>query len=280
MSARADLHIHSTASDGCWTPSEIAQRVHAAGLVAFSLTDHDTLGGVEEAFKAGQRLALEVIPGVEISSEAAGRELHVLGYYIDLYDEEFHELLAKLRQARHTRMEAMIKRLHDLYRWKDVTLDRVIALATGAAPGRPHLARVLMERNYVSSLKDAFERFLSPGKPAYIPRYKLDPASTIAAISKAGGVPVLAHPGLMGIDSLISDLVLAGLKGIEVYHPEHSEDDIRRYLSMALHLRLVITGGSDCHGFQGADASFLQSMAVPYESVRELKAVAARQCSP
>ncbi|MGD0153432.1 MAG: PHP domain-containing protein [Thermacetogeniaceae bacterium] len=264
----ADLHIHSTASDGRWTPGEIVQQAQAIGLGAISLTDHDTVDGIEPARQAAGSGGLEVIPGIELNTDLAGREIHILGYYIDLSSKRLADTLATLRSARENRALMIIDRLARLgIRIDYGHLQRVAGRAT---IGRPHIAQVMCEEGYVSSVAEAFERYLGNGKSAYIGHHKLDPFMAIEEILNAGGVPVMAHPGLARKDDLIPEFVSHGLQGIEVFYPFHTPEDTARYQQICQADHLIMTGGTDYHG-PGYRYPALGTVAVPDQVVEELK---------
>jgi predicted metal-dependent phosphoesterase TrpH len=244
-----DLHTHSTASDGLFAPAELVRRAHEAGLTRLGLADHDTTAGLDEALAAGEALGVEVIPAIEINTDLPEKrgEAHVLGYYLDYDQPEFQRTLAMLREARARRGERMVERLRA--QGLDISWERVRALAAGSV-GRPHLARALIERGYASDVSDAFDRWLGPGRPGYVPRYKLSPENAVRLIKSARGVPVLAHPA--GIPELRAEvlpaLVTAGLQGLECYYGDYDDETVRRLLDLADLYALLPTGGSDYHG--------------------------------
>jgi hypothetical protein len=266
---KADLHVHTTASDGTSTPQQVVELAASCGLKAIAITDHDAIGGIEEAIQASCGLGIEVIPGVEINTEHNNREVHILGYFIRYNDEEFQARLIELQNARLIRIEKIVHRLKSLK--LPVELSRVLELAGAGSVGRPHIAMVMVEKGYVNSITDAFQQYLGYGASAFIPRYKLDPAEAVGIIRQAGGVAVMAHPGLANCDHLISELVKFGLQGLEVYYPEHSPDMVRRYLSLARNYGLIVTGGSDYHGSGAGYRANLGVVTVSYQVVAQLK---------
>ena len=274
----ADLHTHTTASDGTVTPEERIRMAREAGLEAVGVTDHDTLAGLPAARAAAARAGVELVPGVELSAEVelGGRrvDVHVLGYWVDEGDEPLVELLAERRRARERRMARILERLAAA----GVVLDedRVRAIAGEAAIGRPHIARALVEAGVVATVAEAFERFLSPGRPGYVPRAPLEPARAFAAIRAAGGVPVLAHPGLLPAraQSLLPAWKAQGLLGIEVYHTKHTAAQAQTFLAWARDLDLVPTGGSDCHGPQPGQPELIGQVRVPRAWLERLRALA------
>jgi hypothetical protein len=269
-----DLHVHTTASDGMLTPSEVVQQAKEAGLVALGIADHDTLGGVPEGCRAGKEAGIEVVPGVEINTEENASEIHVLGYWPELDDEEFNDLLKMLRDSRQLRLDEMVSRLARLGLVIDAS--RVREVAGDAAPGRPHVARVLAEAGLVRSVREAFDLYLGMGKPAYVERYRVSPVEAVAAVVRARGVPVLAHPGLLPRDEILPRLLDAGLAGLEVYHPYHDEGTVRVLLEEAGRHGLLVTGGSDSHGKGEEHSGAVGEVRVPYEHLEALKTAKCR----
>lgn len=253
---RIDLHLHTTHSDGSLPPAEVLALAHKAGVTALAITDHDIVSGLPEAFEAGARLGIEVIPGIEISSLYKEAELHILGYFLDWKDPALHRRLAAIRAGRHVRNPLIVQKLNDL--GLALTYDDVRALAGTESVGRPHIARVLMAKGYVRSAKEAFDRYLADGKPAYVPRDLPEPADAIAWIRAAGGIAVLAHPTWIretseGLRALCAQLKAAGLMGIEVHYSTHKASQTSDYLDIARRLDLLVTGGSDFHGVTKPD---------------------------
>jgi predicted metal-dependent phosphoesterase TrpH len=214
-----------------------------------------------------------VVPGVELSAECNGCEVHVLGYFAD--NARLEPVLADLRAQRVVRARQMLARLRRL--GIAVTWEQVLAETAGAAPGRPHLARTLVTLGYAGSVSEAFERYLSPGRPAYVPRQRLAPAAAVRLVRAGGGVAVLAHPGLGVPDRLLPELLAAGLQGVEVYYPGHSPADVCHYLRWAADRRLVVTGGSDFHGPGEREGAEVGSATVPVAVCRQLAELAGRQ---
>lgn len=242
----ADLHIHSTASDGTLMPEEIVELALKKNLSVISLTDHDTTDGIVRALNSARGTNLEVIPGVEINTDWEDTEVHILGYYIDYHSQQLQQILHEMRQARDLRAAKMIEKLKEL--GISIDYERVKKIAGRAPVGRPHVARAMVECGYVNSIKDAFEGYLERGKPGYVPRTKMDPFTAISVIEKANGIPVLAHPGLMERDNLIPALVKKGLMGIEVFYPLHDQELTEKYMWFCRKYALVMTGGTDHHG--------------------------------
>jgi len=271
--SKIDLHVHSTASDGVLTPSEVICLALERGLDVIALTDHDTLGGVAEAQQAADGTELEVIAGVEISSEGEWGDLHILGYYVDPESSPLQEMMQAMQDARLGRARKMVERLGELgmpLEWEEVRV-----LAGGESVGRPHVARALINRGYVVTLQDVFDRFLAHGGPAYIPRLKLTPAEVIQAIIEAGGVAALAHPGHYWTAlELLPEFVGYGLRGLEVYYPNHSPDEIKALLRLCQEHGLIATGGTDFHGPGFEEGASLGSVYVPPECVERLREAA------
>jgi len=253
---RLDLHLHTTHSDGSLPPAEVLALAQKAGVTALAITDHDITSGIPEAQAAGAQLGIEVIPGVEISSRFGNSELHMLGYCLKWQDPVLTERLMRLRDSRHRRNPQIIERLRAL--GLDITYEEVRALAGTESVGRPHIARVMMDKGYVASSKEAFDRYLADGKPAHVPRELPEPADAIAWIREAGGVPVLAHPTWVkqngeALVQLCAQLKAEGLGGIEVHYSTHNPRQTADYLDLAKRLDLLVTGGSDFHGITKPD---------------------------
>ena len=243
-----DLHLHSTASDGTDAPGTLVSLAAEKGFDLIALTDHDTMNGVSEAREAGRRLGVRVVSGVEISA-GGDTEVHVLGYAIREPDK-LVQVLERMRLQRSQRMRQMVMKLNDL--GIPVHLERVTGMARESV-GRSHLARVLVEDGVVRDVREAFQRYLAPGKPAYVEREKLTVSQAVALIDSAGGIPVIAHPGQNHGDSFwlkerFAELKESGLRGIEAYHMAHSQQQAITFSRMAKDLGLLVTGGSDYHG--------------------------------
>lgn len=264
-----DLHAHTTASDGTFTPRELVEYAKRKNLAGIGITDHDTTDGIEEAMETGKRLGVEVVPGVEINTEYEGKEVHVLGYYFDRSSDLLQKLFVKLRTERSRRMERILEKLDHL--GIQVNSDEVWKEASGGAIGRPHIGRVLVRKGLARDIRDAFDRYLGQGGSAYVERYKLHPADAIRQIVEAGGVPILAHPGLVGKDGIIEQMIPAGLMGIEVFHPDHRPEMRERYGKLAKNLNLLATGGSDFHGSGAEHRGDLGSVTVDLSAVLQLK---------
>lgn len=242
-----DLHSHSTASDGQYPAAVVAARAAEAGLTVWSLSDHDTVAGLAEARAEAERRGLRFVPGIELSAFLDDREVHVLGHFIDPADAALAGLQGKLGAQRRTRMEEMIAKLGGL--GIRVTMAEVERFSGGKNLGRPHLARALVEQNVVADVKEAFDRFLGNGKPAYAERYKLSASEAIGLIRGAGGAATLAHPGVSKMEKHdIGRLARLGLSGVEVHHTDHNPSVREKYLTVCDELDLVPTAGTDFHG--------------------------------
>ena len=273
-----DLHLHTTASDGVMSPSEIVRYAKAKGLQAIAITDHDTIEGLEEGLSEGERIDFEVIPGIEISAEHSPGSMHLLGFFIDIHHPFLNERLEYLQKARAERNPKIVERLNRL--GIELTYEEVQKASGGGQVGRPHFAQVLLEKNYVRSYQEAFERFLKKGAPAYVDKFRFTAKEAIHFINEAKGVAVLAHPntlnmnGYSELESLILLLIEEGLKGIEVYYPEHSNLEVAQYKTLAERYGLLMTGGTDYHGIEknGLDIGVGRGeMKLPYSMVEGLK---------
>ena len=249
--SRIDLHLHTTHSDGSLRPSEVVKLAQQAGVSAIAITDHDITTGIPEAMTTGMELDIEVVPGVEISSHDGKHELHILGYCLNWRDPLLNQHLASLRASRHRRNPLIVEKLRAA--GLDVTYEEVSTLAATESVGRPHIAQLLMNKRYVTSAKEAFDRYLAEGRPAYVARDLPTPADAISWIKAARGVAVLAHPVWVReagerLHNCVKELTEVGLDGIEVHYSTHSKSQTAAFLAMAKQLGLLITGGSDFHG--------------------------------
>lgn len=272
----ADLHIHSTASDGSWTPAEVVRAAKERGFCCIALADHDTVNGVGEAMDEGSKLGVEVIPAVEFSTLYSGGEVHILGYCIDWNDRDLKAKLKAVSGARLNRARGMVAKLRDL--GCDISWEEVKQFSGDGSVGRPHIARALLNKGYINTIGEAFTaEYIGNGGKAYVERYEMSPEQAIELTKRAGGVPVLAHPGFFKKTSRLEKedvayLVDKGLQGIEVWHTKHSEEDILFYQGVAGDLGILLTGGSDCHGGNG-DNVLLGQIKLPYAYVEKLLSV-------
>jgi predicted metal-dependent phosphoesterase TrpH len=271
---RVDLHVHTSYSDGAFSPEEAVRFARAQGLAAISITDHDTVEGIPFALEEGRKQGVEVIPGVELSAELRDihtTEMHILGYYINWESAQFRESMELFRKARRQRADQILEKLSKL----GVHLDRehLFSIAGHGAIGRLHFAKALVEEGFANGIPDCFQKFLGIGKPAYVPKLRLKPEEAIGMILKIGGIPVLAHPyyGHYNNRNLLRGLVNAGLKGIEVWHSKHPPQTVQLFEGIARELHLLSTGGSDCHGAFGNDPASMGKVNISYNVVTELK---------
>jgi len=260
----ADLHVHTRISDGIFTPEDAVKQAHRAGLAAMAIADHDSVDGIRPAIWAGKKYGVEIIPAVELSSGFDNHEIHIIGYYIDWQSKWFRDKLLVFQDARRDRARKIVKRLGEL--GVDVSYNLVIALAAGVV-GRPHIAQAMVNRGYVATTDEAFDKYIGAGKPAYV-SYQSSPAGAIKLIKKAGGLPVLVHPVFARVDNMLPKLVEDGLMGIEAYHSKHDAKVAKHYTRLARKYGLLITGGSDSHG--SGDA-LIGSVRVPYSIVEKIK---------
>jgi predicted metal-dependent phosphoesterase TrpH len=271
MKSRVDLHLHSTASDGILTPTELVQTALDKGLKVIALTDHDTTDGIQEALKAARQTALKVIPGVEISTDVPGtNELHILGYHIDPHHALLEKRLLALRRARLDRAQKTLSRLGRM--GYPLSWDYLVEISQGDVIGRPHIAQALVDAGHVDTVHRAFHKYLAKGRPAYVERFKLTPTKALETILAAGGVPVLAHP--TWALQHIPRLVRAGLAGLEAYYPSHLEPEQAFLIRQARKHNLIVTGGSDFHGPGITEASEPGAVYVPESVVQELEQAA------
>lgn len=264
----ADLHVHTSFSDSTFSPAEVIQHAAEHGLCAIAITDHDCVSGISMMVKPASQHNIELIPGVELTAEAKGREIHILGFYIDYRNKNFTKELDEICENRLERIHKMVGKLRET--GIDIVAEEVLKLSGSGSVGRLHLARVLSERGYISSIEEAFKRFIGDNGPCYVKRLRLTPKRAIEMINIAGGIAVLAHPYLMHQDNLIPQLIKDGLRGIEIYCPSQSESAANKYKDLAHSHNLIITGGSDCHGLAKGEVS-MGKVKVPYELVNKLK---------
>jgi 3',5'-nucleoside bisphosphate phosphatase len=264
----ADLHLHTNFSDGTYSPEELVSQAKQRGFAAIALTDHDTVEGCARAAQACADAQIEFIPGTELTAEKDGCEIHILGYLMDTQNPKLLAEIGKFQAVRQSRIREMVARLNGLNVPLEVTA--VFALANCRSPGRPHVARALVQAGLCANLDEAFERYLRKNRPAWVPKMKMSALDAIALIHQAGGLAVMAHPGLSRTDELIPHLVEVGLDGIECFHTKHSTAAAERYLEMADKFHLLVTGGSDCHGLSKGKP-LIGTVKLPYEHVERLK---------
>jgi len=264
----ADLHLHTHFSDGTFAPAELAGHGQRLGFAALALTDHDSVEGCAPMAALCAAAGIEFINGTELTAEHDDTEVHLLGYFLDIHSPTLLAEIAKFQAVRQNRIREMVSKLNQLN--VPLAAESVFALANCKSPGRPHVARALTQAGLVRSLDEAFERFLKKNRPAWVPKAKMSALEGIELIHRAGGLAVMAHPGLNRTDEVIPALVDAGLDGIECFHTKHSTATAERYLEMADTYHLLVTGGSDCHGFSKGKP-LIGTVRLPYEHVERLK---------
>ncbi|HYG58130.1 MAG TPA: PHP domain-containing protein [Symbiobacteriaceae bacterium] len=264
-----DLHVHSTASDGTRSPEAVVEFAHACGVTTLALADHDTLDGIRPASKRAAALGIEYIPAIELNTDVPGKgEIHILGYYIDLENDAFCTMLADRQAARVRRARGMIDRLRQV--GVDLDYDEIRAAARGVV-ARPHIARAMIDKGYVPDMQTALKQYLRTGGPAYVPRDEIAAVDAIRLILAAGGVPVLAHPGLYKGEEALDSFIAAGLRGIEVYYRAHTAEQVAQYAALARQHGLLMTGGTDCHG-PGTHRDFrIGDVAIPFDILPPLR---------
>ena len=275
MPATIDLHLHTLASDGRLSPTELIQLVANQGLETISITDHDSTEGLAEAYEAAKEFPyMRIIPGIEMSADIPGDEVHVLGYFLDYHDVEFQETLTEFRRGRVGRAQVIVEKLVAL--GKPVEWERVLHFAGDGTVGRPHIALAMVEAGYFKEPKEAFEEYLGNDGLAYYDRPKLNPTESVAMIRKVGGVPVLAHPTFMNdMEAGIASLKKEGLVGMEVYYAQYDDDTVRHLARLAREYDLIPCGGSDYHGLGNTGEPLPGTLGPPEETVKLLEDAAA-----
>jgi len=264
-----DLHVHTCFSDSTFSPQEVVLTAQEKGLRAIAITDHDCIDGISPCIRAAKNKPLEIIPGIELAVEVNNLEIHIIGLFIDYKAAWFIEKLKEIRGSRESRMRKMVKKLNDL--GVDIKEQDVFVLKHDrGSVGRLHLARALLQKKAVGSIKEAFGRYIGENKPCYVKRMIVSPQESIRMIKKLGGIPILAHPGMQATDEFIPELIGYGLMGIEVYHTNHTEQISEHYRKLAKKYNLVLSGGSDCHGI-GKGYPLIGKAKVPYQILDNLK---------
>jgi hypothetical protein len=266
---KADLHIHTNQSDGLLPPEKVVQLAARAGLHTISITDHDEVGALETAVTTGNELGVEVISGVELSVAHHGFDIHILGYLLDFHHPRLLKFLAYFQSERVQRVHRILEKLEA--QGHAVPLETVLRKAGSGSIGRPHIADALVEAGHVSSYYEAFNRFIADGKPAFVPKVRISAAEAVTIIHEAHGLACLAHPGQNLTETVILDIIKAGVDGIEIVHPKHSLSQRALYRQLAQTYNLLETGGSDFHGGRKDDEK-LGDYVIEYEKVEKLKA--------
>ncbi|MDP2939370.1 MAG: PHP domain-containing protein [Candidatus Omnitrophota bacterium] len=265
----ADLHIHTNLSDSTYSPRQVVKLSLKNKLSAISITDHDTVDAIEPIQKIANPLGLEIIPGIEMTCDIDGIEIHILGYFIDYKDKNFLNKLKELRQIRVERIHKMVEKLKGLG-LTGMKAEEVVKSAGRGAVGRVHLAVAMQKKGYVGSIQEAFYKFIHDKGPAYVSKFRFKPQEVIDLIIKNNGIPVLAHPHTLGRKKFIEEFVGFGLKGIEVFYPEYTHTQTEYYKNFADKFNLLLTGGSDCHG-EIREGNSIGKIKIPYELVEKLR---------
>ena len=268
--SKVDLHIHSTTSDGQLSPADIVLKAAELGLTIMAITDHDTVDGIAPALVAAQAFpGLNIIPGVEISTDVPNGEVHLLGYFIDYTDPELEATLSRFRGSRIQRAQRMLTKLEAF--GIHIEWQRVQEIAGSGSIGRPHIAQAMLEKGYIASLKEAFVKYIGRGSPAYVEREKMTPVEAVELVLRANGLPVLAHPLTTDdLEMMVVELKAAGLVGIEAYYNGYTADEINGLLNLANRHNLIATGGSDYHGVDTNAETMIGGADVPMECVTRL----------
>jgi len=274
---KADLHLHTTASDGKLRPEELVRKAVELGLEIIAITDHDSVAGIPSAVEAAKSFPqLIVIPGVEINTYVSHGEVHILGYFIDCHNTQLNDVLKELRNSRYERGRKMVIKLAHL--GVDIDWERVLELAAGGSVGRPHIAQAMLERGHIPSIREAFTRYIGRDGPAYVQRNKLTPLEAVMLVLKAAGLPVLAHPAdIKRLDQFVFQLNKAGMGGIEVYLNSYSSGTIAQLQSLAKKYDLIACGGSDFHGLGDGIGTSMGSVNLPKESVEQFVSLAKKR---
>ena len=265
----ADLHLHTDFSDSTLSPAELVQVAVNADLDAIAITDHDCVEGIGPALEEARKFELEIIPGIELTAEKDGKEVHILGYFIDYLDKVFLEKLEKIKAIREKRIFDMVEKLKELG-VDDIEAQDVFDLSGMGTVGRAHLASILKKKGWVSTVSEAFRKYIGNSSPAYVGKFNMTPEQAIKTILDVGGLPVFAHPHNPGEDNLIPEFVGYGLKGLEVYYPGYPGSIVKHYVNLAAKYGLLLTGGSDFHG-DVKEGSVIGIPRVPYDLVEKLK---------
>jgi len=263
-----DLHVHTYYSDSTFSPKEVIDTAKHAGLNAIAICDHDCVDGIPQCTKYANPAGIEIIPGIELTIEKNDEEIHILGYFIDW---KARWLKSKLKEFQKSRIDRIYKMV-DLLKKQGVDVDprEVFKLSGRGSVGRLHVAMVMLKGKKISHIQEAFNKYIGQSKPCYVKHLRFTPKEAIEMVIKAGGVPVLAHPSIMGKDEYITEFIEYGLRGIEVYHTDHNLGDENKYLNIAKKNNLIITGGSDCHGL-GKGRILIGKVKVPYSFLERLK---------
>jgi len=264
----ADLHLHTSFSDGTYSADELVSRSLKAGLSAVAVCDHDTVDGLSPCIETGLRNDLEVIPGIELTAESDSQEIHILGYFIDYHSRALNEKLLTLNKIRVERVYKIIEKLKHM--GMELDPHGVFSISGSGTVGRLHIARAMHKQGLIGSVYEAFHKYIGDKGPAYVSNFRFPPEKAIKLIRDSGGIPVLAHPYVIRNDDLLHELIKKGLMGLEVYYPEHSQSMINFYLNLAKENGLLVTGGSDCHGTAKPEVK-IGLIKIPYDLVDKLR---------
>lgn len=267
-----DLHVHTYYSDGLLSPAEVVAAARTCGLRAVAVADHDTVDGIEEAVEAGENEGVEIVKCIEFSSQYAGRDIHILGYFVDESQKRLAEYLHLFKDERLRRAQKIVHNLNEM--GVQITIEEVRSKAKGDIIGRPHIAEILMERGYVETFQESFYRYIGYGCRAYEEKYRIAPETAIGLINESGGLSFLAHPGPIISNEIIIHLIKSGLDGIEIVHPKLNDKRMARLQSIAHNHGLLVSGGSDCHGGRNGSRTMGQ-FKVPYAILDQIKQAAA-----
>jgi predicted metal-dependent phosphoesterase TrpH len=269
----ADLHVHTHYSDSTFSPQQVVIQANSIGLSAVGICDHDSIDGIASSIRIAKKYEIEIVPGIELTAENDDSEIHILGYFLDWKAAWLKKTLKAMQKDRVKRIRVMVKKLaeHGIV----VRAGDIYAGAGKGSVGRLHVAKVLVNSGLVKSYREVFAKYIGFGKPCYVPHLRYSPKESIELLLKAGAVPVLAHPGTLGKDDCIPELVSCGLRGIEAYHTDQTQSQSKHYEKLAEEHGLIVTGGSDCHGM-GKGRILMGGVRVGYEVVEKLKAESER----
>lgn len=266
---KADLHMHTTLSDGLLTPEEVVRWAYKKNIDTISITDHDSIDGISRAILESKKYDINVVPGIELSCFFQDHEIHILGYFIDYKSEKLNKFIKKLKESRKERNYKIIEKLNKMD--IDISVKEVEMLSSEGVIGRPHIARVLIDKGIVDTVKGAFDIYLSKGKPAYVERYKVSVKDAIDLIHSIGGVAVFAHPGLINNSMILNNILQFKIDGLEVIHSKHNKDQVEELTNIAKHNNLIVTAGSDCHGYLDDGEPSLGNFFISAKDVELLK---------
>ncbi len=264
----ADLHVHTYYSDSTFSPEEVVTCARDKALSAVAICDHDCVDGIDPCIELGGPMGVEIVPGIELTVERPAAEIHILGYFIDYRQDWFLSKLRAIRQSRVDRIHKMVGKLSEMN--VKINAEDVFKLAGKGSVGRLHLAQAMLKAGVIKSIREAFDKYIGYLESCYVTKLNFTPEEAISSILKLGGVPVLAHPNVLGRDEYIPGLIACGLKGIEVYHSDHKNEAVRKYERIAEENALLMTGGSDCHGM-GKGRILLGRVRIPYTVVENLR---------